>query len=200
MLENVVVYHIGVEDYSMIILIDGTFGIGKTSVINEIKKQYVGKRKLEVLESDNYFQQYLHKKKEEARRENRFLAIGGLLPQNNIGFLEEYKNVIFNKSQDSIVISDMALTMSECKVRIHDYFETKNMIHIILEADKDTIQKRIKADGNPHRDKRLAEERLDEFIDFLSKNYKNAIRISTEYKGVVDIAKEILDIIDNNTY
>ena len=42
----------------MIILIDGTFGVGKTYVINEIKKQYVGKRKLEVLESDNYFQQY----------------------------------------------------------------------------------------------------------------------------------------------
>lgn len=45
----------------MIILIDGTFGVGKTSVINEIKKQYVGKRKLEVLESDYYFEQYLHK-------------------------------------------------------------------------------------------------------------------------------------------
>ena len=185
----------------MIILIDGTFGVGKTSVINEIKKQYVGKRKLEVLESDYYFEQYLHKKLEEVRRENRFPATGsGFLPQNNIEFLEEYKNVIFNKSQDSIVISDMALTMSECKVRIHDYFETKNMIHIMLEADKDTIQKRIKTDGNPNRDKLLAEERLDEFIDFLSKNYKNAIRISTEYKGVVDIAKEILDIIDNNTY
>ena len=73
MLENVVVYHIGVEDYSMIILIDGTFGIGKTSVINEIKKQYVGKRKLEVLESDNYFQQYLHKKKKRQEEKIDFL-------------------------------------------------------------------------------------------------------------------------------
>ena len=182
----------------MIILLDGTFGVGKTSVITEIKKQYMGKRKLQVLEADYYFQQYLHEKIEEAKRKNSFPAVGGVLPQNNVKFMEKYRSVILEKSHDSIVISDMALTMSECKERIHDYFQTENMIHIILEADKNTIQKRIEDDTQ--RDKCLALDRLDEFIVFLSKNYKNAIRISTENKTVADIAKEVLDIIDNNTY
>lgn len=184
----------------MIILLDGVFGIGKTSVITEIEKQYVGKIKLEVLEADYYFQQYLHGKKE-AKRKNTFLVSGGVLPQNNVEFLEIYKNIILEKSYDSIVISDMALAMPECKSKIHDFYamQTKNMIHIILEADKKVIQRRINEDENPQRDKKLALNRLDEFDDFLCKNYKNAIRISTENRTVADIAGEVLKIIYSYT-
>ena len=179
----------------MIILLDGVLGIGKTSVINEIQKKYVGKMKLEVLEADYYFRKYLHEKVEEAKRKNTFPAIGGALPQNNIAFLEMYKNVILEKSYNSIVISDMALAMSECKSRIHDFYDmqNQNMIHIILEADKSVIQKRINADEN--RDKKLALDLLDEFDAFLCKNYKNAIRIPTENREVGDIAREVLEII-----
>lgn len=184
----------------MIVLLDGTFGVGKTSVINEIEKQYVGKIKLEVLESDCYFQQYVLERVKEAEERNMFPAIGGVLPQNNIVFLEKYRDIILDKSNDAIVINDMALIMSECKERIHDFLQTEDMIHIILEADKNTIKKRIEIDQNSQRDKSLATSRLDEFVDFLSKNYKNAIRISTENKDTKDIAREILNIIDNNIH
>ena len=181
----------------MIILLDGVFGIGKTLVANEIEKQYVGKIKLEVLEADYYFLQYLHEKEEEAMRKNTFPVIGGVLPQNNVAFLEKYKNVILEKSYDSIVINEMALTMSECKSQIHDFFagKTKNMIHIILEADKKVVQKRINEDENPQRDKKLALDRLDESDAFLRNNYKDAIRIPTENREVGDIAREVLEII-----
>ena len=57
----------------MIVLLDGTFGVGKTSVINEIEKQYVGKIKLEVLESDCYFQQYVLERVKEAEERNMSL-------------------------------------------------------------------------------------------------------------------------------
>lgn len=185
----------------MIILLDGVLGIGKTSVINEIEKRYVGKIKLEVLEADYYFRQYLHEKVEEAKQKNTFPVIGGVLPQNNVAFLEIYKNIILEKSYDSIVISDMALAMSECKSKIHDFYvtQTKSMIHIILEANKKVIQKRINEDENPQRDKKLALDMLDEFDDFLCKNYKNAIRISTENRAVADIAEEVLKIIYSYT-
>ena len=95
----------------------------------------------------------------------------------------------------------MALAMSECKSQIHDFYvtQTKSMIHIILEANKKVIQKRINEDANPQRDKKLALDMLDEFDDFLCKNYKNAIRISTENRAVADIAEEVLKIIYSYT-
>lgn len=183
----------------MVFLLDGVFGIGKTSVLNEIEKQYCGKNNLIMLESDYFFQKYLHREVNKARKEHRIAATGGMLPQNNIEFLKEYRNIILEKSKDCIVISDMSLTMPECKAIIHDFLENNSpyMIHVILEADKELIKKRIRQDENQQRDKKLALDTMDEFSDFINKNYENAMRITTDNKNVEEVAKEILEIIDD---
>ena len=63
--------------------------------------------------------------------------------------------------------------------------------------DKELIKKRIRQDENQQRDKKLALDTMDEFSDFINKNYENAMRITTDNKNVEEVAKEILEIIDD---
>ncbi|MCM1499355.1 MAG: AAA family ATPase [Clostridium sp.] len=180
----------------MIIWIDGTYGVGKTTVAMRLKEKFLDDN-IELLESDYYSNEVLKYLVEEAEANNSFLQIKGTLPQNNIDFIKAFREMIEEKFQKENVnfIVDMALTMKECKEELFDYLKNNgvNMVYIILTADEDTIRKRIRDDGN--RMKEIALEWLVQNIVFLDKNFPDAIRIKTDNRSVDDVVAEIMDVI-----
>lgn len=172
----------------MLVWLDGTYGVGKTSVAQEIKKLLLT-NDIEILESDMYYNEMIN--------ENPYLALGGALPQNNQNFINKFKKVVEDnlKNSDKIVIAVMALTQKECKEQLYDYFINSNIptLHIILTANIETIKSRIDTDSN--RDKVFALQYIEENIKFFENNYKDDIYIGTDNKTVEEIAKIILQNI-----
>lgn len=177
----------------MIIWIDGTYGVGKTTVAMKIKESFSDDN-VELLESDYFSNESLKRVVEEAKANNCFPNIGGTLPQNNMRFLREFRELIEEKTKntDKNLIVDMALTMKECKEELYDRLKSdgKSIVHIVLTADEDTIKSRIKNDEN--RIKETALEWLTQNIAFLDENYPDAIRIKTDSRDVDDIATEVI--------
>lgn len=168
----------------MIIWIDGTYGVGKTSTLKQIEVKLKNK-KIKVFRSDYFYQKY---------NKDNPLDGGGATPQNNIKFIKYFRNIIEEqvKKADSDLIIDMSLTQKESKELLFEYFTKKGIEikHFILTASIDTIKSRIKKDGI--RDKGLAYSYLEQNINFLNINYSEAIRINTENKKIEEVAKEIL--------
>lgn len=67
--------------------------------------------------------------------------------------------------------------------------EGKDIVHIILTADKETIKERIKKD--------IALEWMVDNIEFLDSNYPDAIRINTNKCDIDYIVDEIIEIIES---
>lgn len=181
----------------MIIWIDGAYGVGKTAVAMKMKEIFSDDN-TELLEADYYSNELLKRVVEEAKANNSFPHIGGTLPQNNMRFIQEFRKMIEEKSQNlnKKLIVDMALTMTECKKELFDYLvsEGKNIVHIILVADDDTIKLRIRNDKN--RMKEVALEWLMQNIAFLDNNFPDAIRIKTDNRDIDDIVAEVISIIE----
>lgn len=180
----------------MIIWIDGTYGVGKTAVAKRLKEKFPDGN-IELLESDYYSNEVLKRLVEEAKANNSFPKIGGTLPQNNIDFIKEFREMIEGKIQkeNKNVIVDMALTRKECKEELFDYLKSKgaNIAHIILTADEDIIRERIRNDGS--RIKEIALDWLAQNMVFLDNNFPDAIRIKTDNRSINDVVAEIADVI-----
>lgn len=171
----------------MIIWIDGTYGVGKTSVAMKIQEK-LNEEKVEVLESDCFYRDMIR---------NNPLIGGGTLPQNNVKFIEYFKNRIEEKIENSYkdLIIVMSLTQKECKELLFDYFMKKDILmkHFILTANTETIKLRIKS--NKNRDIELANNYLKPNMTFLTSNYQDAIVINTENKNIAKVAEEIIELI-----
>jgi len=92
----------------------------------------------------------------------------------------------------------MSLVDKRCQEELLDYFEKKNvpMVHIILEAEKETIISRIEND--PIRDNNAQNQqksKIDWQIQYLRMAYPSAIRINTEGKSLDEIANEIVTLL-----
>ena len=120
----------------MIIWVDGTYGVGKTTIATMLKEKMGDE--VELLLSDYYYNATIKKIMAEAEVNHRFPCIGGTLPQNNMRFLREFKELIEEKSAEKTLIIDMALTMAECKVNLYDSLEKEgqSIKHFILTADE----------------------------------------------------------------
>ena len=173
---------------NMIIWIDGTYGVGKTTVASKIKEM-LSKNNVYLLESDSSYQ--------EMKDSNAYLALGGAFPQNNLNFINKFKNEIDELLTDSkrIIIVDMSLTQKECKEGLFDHLTADNILHFILTASKEFIKLRILND-NKREEKVFALEHLDENLLFLENNFKDAIWIDVENKNSEDIAKIIIKYIN----
>lgn len=182
----------------MIIWVDGTYGVGKTTVAKRLATRFGSEA--ELLESDYYSNETLKKIIEEAELTHSYPHIGGCLPQNNMRFIREFKELIKEKSKDTNkkLIIDMALTRVGCKENLFECIqkEGQDIVHIILTADKETIEERIGKDTN--RMKTVALEWLADNIEFLNRNYPDAIRIKTDKRDIDDIADEIIEKGDIN--
>ena len=173
----------------MIIWLNGTFGVGKTTIACKIN-ELLASNKFEILEADEYYN--------EMKKENPMLLLGGALPQNNKNFIERFKKVIKEKmeNENKNLIIVMSITENECKEKLYECLKNNNcdIFHFILTANEETIKTRIEKDNN--RDKSFALTFLKSNIIFLNNNFKDAIRINTDDKNVNEIAKEILKNID----
>ncbi len=89
----------------------------------------------------------------------------------------------------------MSLVDKSCEKELFHYFEEKGtaMLHVILEAKRETIITRIEND--PIRDKNAQSQqkaKVDWQMKYLKAEYPNAIRINTENKTIYAIASEIM--------
>lgn len=163
----------------MIIWLDGTFGVGKTTVAEKIiEKLPNGTGK--ILDADLLWS-------------SKLWWSGGTLPQCDNEFLSYFEQEIRASlsSQERIVIVVMALTQDECRTNLLGHFqaETEN-IHIILEASEKTIASRIEQDDDETKMSRLMW--LKSNLHYLAHNYKEAIRVDTENKSIDEVATEIV--------
>jgi adenylate kinase len=179
----------------MIIFLDGTYGIGKTSVVSEIKKK-VANDELVFINADFWFRNMCDYKIHQAKKEAT-PKIGGMFPQTNITFIRAFQKRIAEKIKDENmnILVDMALTSDDCKELILDYFTKihRNVLHIILIAEEDTIRRRIIHDVN--RAKPQALYAIKRNLDFLKDNYGNAQQINTENRTIIEVAQEVIEYI-----
>lgn len=174
----------------MVIWLNGTFGIGKTTVACKIN-ELLENNKFEILEADEYYNEMI--------KENPMLLLGGAFPQNNKNFIERFKKIIKEKIENKNLIIVMAITENECKENLYECLKDNNcdIFHFILTANEETIKTRIEKDNN--RDKSFALTFLKPNIIFLNNNFEDAIRINTDNKNINEIAKEILKVVDRKS-
>lgn len=84
----------------MIIWIDGTYGVGKTTVASELMERF-SNSEAEFLQSDRYRQEMWDEMVAESKRTNCMPDFGGFCPQNNIKFLEKMKGIIKERASIS---------------------------------------------------------------------------------------------------
>ena len=160
----------------MILWIDGTCGIGKSSVAKRISELLLSDKVL-LIESDECYKQFAN------QRPILAMFCGGT-PQNNKAFLAELKKIIINGQETSeLLIIAMTTTMVECKEILIDYFDKDDdFVHIILDADKDEDKERQKKEN-------IAD--IDRSINFLNE-YADAIHVNTNGKSIDEVSKEII--------
>ena len=170
----------------MIIWIDGTYGVGKTTISQKLMSQLTEKN-FEILNADYYFQNML--------KSNPLIG-GGTTPQNNIPFINFFRDLIEQKIAENQLnlIIDMSLTQRECKEMLFDILIKKytDIKHFILIANFKTIQLRIQ--NSIRQDKKLALYYLESNNNFLTENFKDSIRIDTE-KNINEIVNEIINFL-----
>ncbi len=168
----------------MIIWINGTYGVGKTTVANEIAKIYTGRSK--VLDPDNLWLSSLKK--------DPMIAFGdGTYPQSNKNFITILSDKIhtITSNYDGLIIIPMAITEKTS----YDTFINTNQAdikHFILEANTDILNKRIC--NNIGRDINLATSSMEKNIAFLN-SITNAIHIETSNLLPDEVANYIIGII-----
>jgi gluconate kinase len=166
-----------------IIWLDGTFGVGKTTVSMSLNKKLP---QFKILDSDEYHQT-LMKKNPDA------FVFGGFLPQNNKYFIQYFRKIIdeeIAKGATNLIVV-MAVTFEESRKGLLNYFENKGVeiTHIILQANKDVLQERIMSDKQ--RDQDFALQRMEWNLKFLEQHYVDAVRIDTDNM----IPEEVADVI-----
>jgi len=169
----------------MIVWIDGTFGVGKTSVAEALKEKFPLQDVIH-LDADRSYQ-----------AGNRKYFGGGFFAQNNERFLSDFKSQIEeSEKENKIVIVTMALTMDECRDYLFRQLQstTSKLIHVILFASKQTVLFRIENDV-PTRDKDYAKRNMKKNTEYLSKNFSEAIRLDTDGKSINEVADAILEIV-----
>ena len=175
----------------MIIWIDGVNGVGKSHVAAELE-ELLSEKNAEYGESDLYWEDIL--------RNNFTKALSGFNPYCNQYFMETLRKVLEEKMNDygKVPIVPMSLVDKLCEQELFHYFEEKGtvMVHVILEAKKETIISRIEKD--PIRDENVQSQQkanVDWQMKYLKKEYPSAVRINTEGKPIHETAVEIRNFI-----
>lgn len=175
----------------MIVWIDGANGVGKSHVAARLE-ELLSDRNAEYVESDIYWKDLI---------QNNFLkALSGFDPYCNKYFLEMLRKALEEKMHGSgkMPIVPMSLVDKLCEKELLDYFEKNGvpMLHIILEAKKETIISRIKND--PIRDESAESQQISKVawqVQYLEKEYPDAVRINTEDKPLSEIVNEIITLL-----
>lgn len=179
------------EAENMIVWIDGVNGVGKSHIAEKLAKLLTNKN-AEYVESDLYWMDFI---------QNDFpKALSGFEPYCNKYFLGKLREVLEEKLNNfgKMPIVSVSLADKLCQKELLNYFEDKkiSMLHIILEAEKETIISRIEND--PFRDENAQNHQKSKVpwqMQYLKAEYPDAVRISTENKTLDEIASEIMAVL-----
>jgi len=169
----------------MIVWINGTHGVGKTSVAKEIKN-IIGETAM-IIEPDLYFEVFCKEK---------FLEVGGgCFPQNNKAFINDLREIIeIEENENNILIIPMTIATDESRMGLIDYFKEKTIVkHFILKADEKILKQRIDNDYN--RDKKLALSCMKSNIEYFEKMFFEEVVICTNELKIKEVANEIINLI-----
>lgn len=178
----------------MIVWIDGANGVGKSHVAEALAKRLTN-RNAEYVESDLYWMDFIqneHKK-----------ILSGFNPYCNRYFLCGLREVLEEKMNNwgKMPIVPISLVDKLCEMELLNYFKDKkeSMLHIILDAEEETIISRIKND--PIRDVNAQSQQISKVprqTKYLETEYPDAVRINTDKKTLDEIAIEIAAMFENN--
>lgn len=168
-----------------IIWIDGTFGIGKTAVANEIAKRISN---VYLLEFDalqmkckpNSISDLFGERYPEAKR---YL----------IDALENEMLKLIDEECYDYLIVPIALINDYCNHKLANGFVDSESYHLILTASSEILIHRIHNQEN--RDVDLAITYMQTAITYLDNHYFDAIRIDTSNMNVDSVAEKIVEII-----
>ena len=164
----------------MIGWIDGTYGVGKTTVARILEEKI--NSKVVFIDSDSYYLEF-------AQKYPYCTMFGGSLPQINKSYLNDFKKYIEQNIDNDMVIV-MCLSTIECDEILVKYFKEYTHKHYILCVGKDEFEKRIEVDGS-HRDKGTARFYYDTNSKYHDK-YSEAIRIETDGISPEEVAQKII--------
>lgn len=170
--------------------INGANGVGKSHVAAKLA-ELLENRNAEYVESDLYWMEFI--------RKDFLKALSGFNPYCNKFFLAILRNELEKKMQNlgKMPIVSMSLVDKLCEKELFDYFEEKDfsMIHIILEAKKETIIARIENDSvRKEEEQREQKNNVNWQMQYLEREYPNAVRINTEGKSFDEIVDEIMSL------
>lgn len=172
----------------MLIWIDGANGVGKSHVAEKLA-EHLSDEAAEYIESDRVWMTLIHN--------NPSVSFSGFFPYCNKPFLSMFRSMLEEKIEkfEKTPIVSMSLTDKLCQEELLDYFQNKRitMLHIILEANLETIIYRIENDLI--RDMNLQNQQKSNLkvqIQYLREEYPDAIRINTENKSIDEVVAEIM--------
>lgn len=184
------------ERRCVVIWVDGTLGVGKTSVANELVKFFrdMG-RDYDHFDSDHFWNIYL-KSVMDTHMINKTFPTIGMMPQYDPVFLDVFRKGIETKVREAgLLIASMALTTMLCKeVLIDPLIEDGFLIkHFILVADTTTIRQRILGDiGRGDKDTALNSISSQLILKDL---FPEAVIINSDGIVPLAIAKQIMKYV-----
>lgn len=184
---------------NMIIWINGANGVGKSNIAAKLAEHLTDKN-AECVESDQYWQDFLKDYFNDIIKNKYFKEIKGLELYKNKLFLNKFREILDEKMQNfsKMLIVPISLVDKLCETELLDYFEKKNvdMLHIILEATRETIIFRIENDLKRDKIKQNQQKfYLPDQLNYLKTEYSNAARINTEDKNWDEIINEIMTLL-----
>lgn len=170
----------------MIVWVDGSHGIGKTSTVDALLR-VLSKKSVTSCSSDEFYG--------EIGKEEPSIMLFGYPPQMNRRFMKLFEELIEAKLQEyEIVLVDMSLVGSKLKQEPFRYFAERGykIYHFILYASIDILKLRIEGDEN--RDQQYALAWVNDQEELLS-DCSNSYIIDTTELNPDDTAKKIASIV-----
>ena len=164
------------------IFINGTYGVGKSTLANTISELLNGQ--VECVDPDLYYNNLV-------KKDMAFLFFGWPIQKNEM-FLRGFREIILDKLQDKEIIIPIAITTEICKKELLDYISKKTeIIHMVLEANEESLFQRIKSDVNRNKD--FSIENIKNNNVYIKKNFEKVVHINTTNESIVKIANLIIE-------
>lgn len=172
----------------MIIWLNGPSGVEKSSVAQAVI-DLLPDHEIIYLDADRYFPSYAMKNG------------GEVNPHSNIGFCQYFRNMIESYiTSYQVILVDMKVAHDVSKAELIDYFTESGIsfLHVILTADADTLQHRIKQDDKdirPPSVKKENQNQISHTLQYFEEHFKETKHIDTSDRSVNNIANALIDLI-----
>lgn len=166
-----------------VVIINGTYGVGKTSVAKLIAKEC--NNNFVMMDPDEYYNQLIE--------QGQLLKIGWPM-QSSKGYLREFRHKIEDTLKENNVVIPITITTEICKCEMYDYLNSvTDIVQIVLFADDEIVINRI--DNDKERSKEFAKENMAANKLFLEKNFPGAIWLDTSSKSAEELADIVISLL-----